>query len=104
MSVDHPERIRALSDADLRQELIQAGEAVGPILASTRQIFERKLLRCLLGDQEHKTDEVEAVVASAKEVVEVNDGEPSSRSSEESATFFGVAVPSTSIDVKTSGS
>lgn len=44
-------RLRGLSDDELRQELARADIKVGPITATTRAIFERKLARVLAGPE-----------------------------------------------------
>ena len=99
-SIDQHERVKQLSDSDLRQELMLAGEAVGPITSTTRHIFERKLLRCLLGDQEHTT-EPQPVIAETRSM-NLNGGSDADRSLNisqssdgERVVYYGVAVPPT---------
>lgn len=41
-------RLRALSADELREEIVKANLKFGPITATTRAIFERKLARALL--------------------------------------------------------
>ena len=96
-SLDQHERVKLLSDSDLRQELMQAGEAVGPITSSTRPIFERKLLRCLLGDQAHTTEPQLSTVCSLSQngKTDADRSLNSSLSSEgDRIVYYGVAVPS----------
>ena len=103
-SIDQQDRVKQLSDSDLRQELMLAGEAVGPITSTTRPIFERKLLRCLLGDQEHTTEpqtvDIDPKNVSLNGKSDANRLNSSSLSSEgERVVYYGVAIPSTSPDV-----
>lgn len=44
-------RLQTLTPDELREEIIQAGLTCGPILASTRSVFEKKLARTLVGEQ-----------------------------------------------------
>ena len=103
-TVDQRDRVGLLSDSDLRQELMQAGEAVGPITATTRPIFERKLLRCLLGDQQHTTEPQPATVdLKTSSVNGKTDPDRSLNSSQLSSDgdkvlYYGVAVPPTCLD------
>ena len=104
-STDQQDRVKQLSDSDLRQELMLAGEAVGPITSTTRPIFERKLLRCLLGDQEHMTEPQTVGVVDSRNVSPngKSGGDRlncSSLSSEgEQIVYYGVAIPSASQNV-----
>ncbi|KAK3522232.1 hypothetical protein QTP70_034129 [Hemibagrus guttatus] len=60
-------RLRTLTPDDLREEITRAGLKCGPITATTRGIFEKKLARALLGDQPGECSRSE-----------VDSGEPSS--------------------------
>lgn len=44
-------RLQTLTPDELREEITRAGLKCGPITATTRGIFEKKLARTLLGDQ-----------------------------------------------------
>lgn len=44
-------RLRALTSDELREEITRAGLKCGPITATTRGIFEKKLARTLLEDR-----------------------------------------------------
>ena len=82
-----------------------AGEAVGPITSTTRPIFERKLLRCLLGDQEHVTEPQTVGAVDSRNVSPSGKSgaeglNTSSLSSEgEQIVYYGVAIPSASQNV-----
>ena len=103
--VDQHDRVKLLSDSDLRQELMQAGEAVGPITSSTRPIFERKLLRCLLGDQEHTTEpqsdaaDSKSFSENGKTDIDRSFNTSVLSSDGERVVYYGVAVPSTCPDL-----
>ncbi|KAK0150246.1 Ankyrin repeat and LEM domain-containing protein 2 [Merluccius polli] len=49
-------RLRGLSEDELRQELVRAGLKFGPITATTRAIFERKLASVLAGPESSSTE------------------------------------------------
>lgn len=49
-------RLRGLSSDELREELARAGVKCGPITATTRAIFERKLARVLAGPESSATE------------------------------------------------
>ncbi|XP_039627400.1 ankyrin repeat and LEM domain-containing protein 2 [Polypterus senegalus] len=49
-------RLKELSPDELREEIIGAGLKCGPITATTRTIFERKLARALLENQAEKNE------------------------------------------------
>ena len=49
-------RLRGLSDDELRGEFARAGVKCGPITATTRATFERKLARVLAGPESSATD------------------------------------------------
>ena len=49
-------RLRGLSEDELRQELARADLKFGPITATTRAIFERKLARVLAGPESSATE------------------------------------------------
>lgn len=44
-------RLQTLTPDELREEITRAGLKCGPITATTRSIFEKKLARALVGDQ-----------------------------------------------------
>ncbi|XP_062870056.1 ankyrin repeat and LEM domain-containing protein 2 [Trichomycterus rosablanca] len=44
-------RLQTLTPDELREEILRAGLNCGPITASTRSVFEKKLARTLVGDQ-----------------------------------------------------
>lgn len=52
------ERLQSLTSDQLREEITGAGLKCGPITATTRSIFEKKLARALLESQTDATDEV----------------------------------------------
>lgn len=103
-TVNQHERVRQLSDSDLRQELIQAGEAVGPITRTTRPLFERKLLRCLLGDEEHTSEpkptpvELKVLPSNGHSEGDKNLNISQCSSDGDRVSYYGVAVPSNYAD------
>ncbi len=100
--MEQQDRVKALSDGELRQELMAAGEAVGPITSTTRPLFERKLLRCLMGDEAHTTEpqppaEGKKPVTSPE--LDDKDKNENNRDLTKATQFFGVAVPSGATDI-----
>lgn len=57
-------RLRGLSADELREEFAQAGVKCGPITATTRATFERKLARVLAGPENSTTEQVNSSSAS----------------------------------------
>ena len=100
--MDHQERVKALTDSELRQELMAVGEAVGPITSTTRPLFERKLLRCLMGDEAHTTEPqppADGKKTNSSTEPEDKDKNENDRDITKATQFFGVAVPSGITDV-----
>lgn len=56
--------LRTLTPDELREKITRAGLKCGPITATTRGIFEKKLARALLADQPAEVDNGEPVSSS----------------------------------------
>ncbi|XP_060752103.1 ankyrin repeat and LEM domain-containing protein 2 isoform X1 [Tachysurus vachellii] len=97
-------RLATLNPDELREEITRAGLKCGPITATTRGIFEKKLARALLGDQPGARPEVDAgdpnssldknqSPAASSDVLRTDEDATQPASSESPTLFYGVLPP-----------
>lgn len=65
-------RLKGLSADELREEFARADLKCGPITATTRAIFERKLARVLAGPETSETDSATGDACAARQVTSVS--------------------------------
>ena len=98
--------VKELSVADLRTKLIEVGEKVGPITATTQNLFQKRLAKRLYQIQHPELLTSEAKekdvvnnnsppdnVEPVKNVAKVNEDTVDSKTSDVPSVFFGVCLP-----------
>lgn len=98
--------VKELSVADLRTKLIEVGEKVGPITATTQNLFQKRLAKRLYQIQHPELLTSEAKekdvvnnnstpdnVEPVKSVAKVKEDTVDSKTSDVPSVFFGVCLP-----------